>query len=102
MAAAKAAGISEATIHRYLNEADFREEYKAARARLLEGTLTVLQAGALEAVRTLEAIMKNKRSPVSCRLGAARSILELAFKAREMLEFEERLRALEEALKYRK
>ncbi len=99
--AAKAAGISESTIHRYLNEPEFIEAYKETRARLLEGTLTLLQAASLEAVKTLQAIMNNKRSPVPCRLGAARTLLEWAFKGREILEIEERLRILEETLKAR-
>lgn len=97
--AAKAAGISEATIHRYLKEPAFREAYKRTRAQLLDNTVTVLMAVSLEAVKTLQAIMSDKESPVPCRLGAARSLLEWSFKGREMLEYEERLRVLEETVK---
>lgn len=97
--AAKAAGISEATIHRYLKEPAFREAYQRTRAQLLDNTVTVLMAVSLEAVKTLQAIMSDKGSPVPCRLGAARSLLEWSFKGREMLEYEERLRVLEETVK---
>lgn len=97
--AAKAAGISEATMHRYLKEPAFREAYKRTRAQLLDNTVTVLMAVSLEAVKTLQAIMSDKESPVPCRLGAARSLLEWSFKSREMLEYEERLRVLEETVK---
>lgn len=98
-AAAKAAKIGESTLQRWLTEPEFSQAYREARAQLLEGTLTMLQASAVDAVTTLREICTNKKAPVACRLGAARSIVELAIKAREVLEVEERLRIIEETLR---
>jgi hypothetical protein len=58
------------------------------------GTLT---AAATEAVRTLLDLLKNSASP-AVRLVAARSVLELGLKVREVAEMEERLAALEQRM----
>jgi hypothetical protein len=50
---------------------------------------------ATEAVKTLLELLKG-HSPAAVRLGAARSVLEIGLKVREVAELEERLAALEE------
>jgi hypothetical protein len=55
------------------------------------GTLT---AAAGEAVRTLLELLKSTAS-AAVRLGAARAVLELGMKVREVADLEERLAALE-------
>ncbi len=96
--AAKAAQISEVTLFRWLQNPAFSEAYREARERILEGTLTLLQSASVEAVEVLRKVMKDAKTPASSRVTAARSILELSFKAREVLEIEERLRLLEARL----
>lgn len=96
--AATKAGVSEATIHRWLSEPAFDAAFRQARSSLLERALTSLQASTQEAVETLKTIMKDQAAPTSSRVRAARSIIELALKARETLEIEDRLRALEAKL----
>lgn len=97
--AAKAAGISEATLHRWLGEPEFSAALRRARGQLLEGVLTVLQGAAEEAVTVLREIMNEKLSPPPARVRAARSVLDLTLKARSELETEERLRTIEAQLK---
>lgn len=96
--AATKAGVSEATLHRWLNEPAFETSFRQASSSLLERALTRLQTATQEAVETLTTIMKDSSAPTSSRVRAARSIIELALKARETLEIEDRLRALEAKL----
>ncbi|HMV46680.1 MAG TPA: hypothetical protein PLD20_13930 [Blastocatellia bacterium] len=97
-AAAAAAEVSEATIWRWLAEPEFSIAYRAARGRLLESTLTALQSASVDAVVCLREILNDKTAQVSARVSAAKSVLELGLKAREVLEVEERLAYLEKAL----
>lgn len=97
-AAASAAGVSEATIFRWLAESVFAAAYREARSRLLESTLTALQAASTEAVKVLQEVMGNYEAMPAARVSAARAVLDFALKGREQIEIEERLRALEAAV----
>jgi hypothetical protein len=55
----------------------------------------MLTAAATEAVRTLLSLQKDS-APPAVRLGAARAVLELGIKVRELAELEARIAALEE------
>jgi hypothetical protein len=57
----------------------------------------MLTAAAMEAVKTLLSL-QEKSTPASVRLGAARAILELGVKLREISELSERVQALEERM----
>ncbi|MDX2032636.1 MAG: hypothetical protein SF339_18315 [Blastocatellia bacterium] len=96
-AAAKAAGVSEATIWRWLSEPGFAAAHQEARGRLLEGVLTRLQAVAGDAVSTLADVMADPNAGASARVSAARAVLEMALRAKAELEIENRLRTLEQA-----
>jgi hypothetical protein len=95
-AAAKAAGVGETTIFRWLAEPAFNRCYREARNHLLENTLTALQAASTDAVQTLRDVMRDTQAMVTARVSAARAILEFALKAKELLETEARLSALEQ------
>jgi hypothetical protein len=95
---AQLTGVSKRQIFRWLNAEPFSKAYREAKNRLLEGTLTALQAASTEAVSVLRSIMNDKNASVYARLGAAKSILELSLKAREVLDVEERLADLERRL----
>jgi hypothetical protein len=62
----------------------------------MEKALGKLAHAASDAVDTLRKLLKADAE--SARLGAARSIIELAGRLREKMELEDRLRALEENL----
>jgi len=52
-----------------------------------------------KAVETLRDVMNDKTAQASARVSAAKTVLDIAIKAREQLELSERLRLVEEQLK---
>jgi hypothetical protein len=95
--AAQQAGVSPATVYRRLNDPSFRQRLHRVRADFVQRTAGTLTAAATEAVRTL---MELQKAPTAAavRLGAAKAVLEIGMKVREVAELEERLAALEERL----
>jgi hypothetical protein len=74
--AAKAVGVGEQTLHRWLRDPVFAREVDVARANILTLASDELRAGSLEAVATLREVTRNKRAPASARVAAARTFLE--------------------------
>ena len=97
-AAAEKSQVSEATIHRWLNDPAFSAAHKVARGRLLETTLTALQSASTEAVTCLRNVLNDLGAPITARVSAARNVLDFALKAHDVLEVEERLSVLEARL----
>jgi len=98
LAAAEAAGVSRTTIFRWLGDSVFADAYRALRGQMLESTLTALQSASGDAVATLKTVMNDQEAKGSERVSAARCVLEMTLRAREILEVEERLKVLEEKL----
>jgi hypothetical protein len=73
------AGVSEATLHRWLNLPDFRAAYRQARRELVEGAIGRIQAGTGQAVDTLLAIAKDGAKD-SDRVRAAVALLDHALR----------------------
>jgi hypothetical protein len=96
-AAARQAGVSESTAYRRLAEPEFQRRLQRLRADMVQRTAGTLTAAASEAVRTLLDLQKPA-APPPVRLGAARAVLEIGMKVREVAELEERLAALEERM----
>ena len=97
-AAARAAGVGETTLHRWLRQPEFAEALRAARNEAFGAALSSVQQAAVEAVRTLRDVMAAPDTPPSSRVAAARSVLDTALKAHERQGLEERLAAVEEQL----
>ena len=97
-AAAETANIALSTLMRWLNEPSFAAAYKMARERILETTLTALQSASGQAVITLRDVLTDATARAGEKVSAAKAIIEFALKAREVLEVEERLKALESLL----
>jgi hypothetical protein len=93
--AARQCGVSERTVYRRLAEPGFKRRLQEVRADIMQRTLDVLSAGALESAKTLLALQKDLVA-AQVRLGAARTVLELGLKLREQADLERRLQALEE------
>ena len=87
--AAATANVSEATAHRRLREVDFRRQVDEARAELLGAAMARLSAASTRAVTTLADLLAAESESV--RLGAARSILDVALRWREQDELARRL-----------
>lgn len=94
--AATAAGISERQAHRRVDEQDFRQRVCRLRAEMIDRAAARLANGASEAADCLRSLLSTEGPSV--RLGAARALLEMAFRSRELLEYEERLQKLEELI----
>jgi len=94
--AAEKAGCSPRTVYRRLEDLSFGKAVAELRSQMITQAAGQLAARMGEAVETLQTLLKAESENV--RLGASRSILEMAIRFREQLEIDERLRALEEYL----
>ena len=95
--AARTAGVSLRTVYRRLAEPAFRTRLQGARAEMVQRATAMLTAAALEAVKTL-LVLQQASVSAAVRLGAARAILELGAKLREVADLEARLAALEQQM----
>ena len=93
--AARQAGISVSTAYRRLDNPDFQRQLQKLRGEMTQRASGMLTAAAMESVKTL-IVLQNGTTPPAVRLGAARSVLEIGIKLREVVDLEERLAALEE------
>ena len=75
---ARACGICESTMRRWLRDPEFVASYDEARQRILDAASEKLRAGTLQAALVLSAIAGDKKAPPASRVAAARSILESA------------------------
>ena len=94
-AAARQCGISGRTVYRRLEDPEFKRRLENVRADMIQRSAGMLTAAAGEAVRTLLSLQKDA-IPAAVRLGAARAILEVGMKVRQVVELEVRLAELEE------
>jgi hypothetical protein len=96
-AAARQCGVSESTVYRRLAEPDFARQLQAARTDMVQRAAATLTAAGTEAVKTL-VLLQNAAIPAAVRLGAARAVLEIGIKLREVADLEQRLAALEQMM----
>src|SRR3954447_656782 len=82
-AASRQCGLSIRTIYRRLAEPEFKRKLQALRTDMVQRTAGTLTAAATEAVRTLLDLQKPV-APPAVRLGAAKAVLEIGVKLREM------------------
>jgi hypothetical protein len=99
--AARKAGVVERTLYRWLKGEGFRQEIATARAEMFNRALGRLAEGAVGSVLMLRQLCLKAKSE-TVRLAAARALLEQGTRLRESVEFEHRLRALEENLNARR
>ena len=92
--AARSAGVSESTVYRRLNDGVFRQRVAEARSEMLSRAVGTLARVSTAAAVTLAQLLKAEAESV--RLGAARSVLEMAVKFHETEQLEQRIAQLEE------
>jgi hypothetical protein len=97
--AAKAAGVSETTLWRWLQRDDFRKKYREAQEKVFDGALGSLHGATTEAVNCLRRNLSCGNP--SAEVHAARTILDYTLRARELFDLENRIALLEAALKAR-
>ena len=95
-AAAEVAGVSEATVYKYLAEPEFKREYEAKRKEMLDDSCRTLQANMSMAVDELVDIIKDKSNKSQIRLNAIDALLRHAYKQTELVDILTRLDVLEE------
>jgi hypothetical protein len=101
-AAAKRAGVGQTTLWRWLKEDDFATEYREARRKLVEASVSRLASDGVAASRVLREIAEDKAAAPSARVAAARAILEHSIKGVEVLDLEPRLKEIERRLEAQK
>ena len=100
--AAKAVGVDETTLWRWLQDQDFHAAYMNVRRESVKLSIARLQQSSTEAVNTLRTIAKDKTAPASARVMAARSIIEYSMKAVEIEDLASRVVELESVMRAQK
>jgi hypothetical protein len=93
--AAKAAGVDESTLWRWLKLPGFRAAYQAARAEAVSQAIARLQHASGVAVTTLVRVMADQKAPASAKVAAAKTVLETAVRGTELSELQRRVTELE-------
>jgi len=96
--AAKSLGVTERTARRWYAKPLVRGALKETQAAALDGASRRLSAGADEALDVLRDVMQDKSQSGAVRIRAAQAWIDTMFRARELGDIEERVRALEEAI----
>ena len=79
-AAARAVGIHENTLARWMKDPHFAKRLAEARSEVFSQAIGLLQNSATEAAETVVTVMRNKKGPVMSRLHAAQMVLQHAKK----------------------
>lgn len=96
--AATAAGITSKTLRSYLDDPEFRAEYRKAFSELVEDATRKVQKTLDPAVAVLREVMENDSENGQVRVSAARSVLEYGLKMTEQTDILNRLQELEAAM----
>jgi transposase-like protein len=97
--AAEKAGISEATLWRWMQEDQFKEKYQEAKSQAVAHVTARLRQSMTVAVDALMEMAENKKTPAMARATACRTLLEFGFKAHEIENLQQRFEQLEEHFK---
>lgn len=91
--AADTANISERSAYRLLQDPAFQQRVSKLRADLIDQAAGRLADAVTDAAETLRKLLNSGNDAI--RLGAAKAIIEAAFKSRELIDWERRLSGLE-------
>lgn len=93
--AAAECGITEKQLYNRMSTAALKTKLTEARARLMDGATTALQARMGEAVNVMTTVMRDTDAPAQTRLNAAEAVLRNGLKLSEQFDILARLEALE-------
>jgi len=93
--AGSAAGVSERTVRRRLEQPEFEEQVSSQRDELVSRTMDRLTGLTTTAVDTLSSLISSADTPAGVKLRAAMGILAVHRVWRDATEVENRLRLLE-------
>lgn len=97
--AALAAGVSETTLWRYMQDDAFSRRLREARREAVNHALIRLQRASSDAVTVLRDLMMKEDAPPSARITAARTVLDYSVRAVEIDELRTRVEELEEFIR---
>ncbi len=97
--AARKAGVSQRTAYRRLTDPAFRERLKREGQELVLRTARMLTGAGPTSVKTLVDLQNGTGVPAAVRRGAARDVLEMSVRLREVAENEYRIAELEERVR---
>jgi hypothetical protein len=98
--AARQANVARATLYRWMEEPDFRQEVERLRGEAADMAKAELKGLMLKAVSVLSDSMHDTSSLV--RLRAAQSTMYIGMKAIDVAQLEQRIDRIEDALAYEK
>jgi hypothetical protein len=93
--AALAAGISETTLWRYMQDEEFSRRLRLARRDAVNHAVTRLQRASCDAVTVLQDLMMKEDAPPAARITAARTVLDYSMRAVEQDELRAQIDELE-------
>ena len=96
--AAKACGMGEATLWRWLQLPEFQSRYRAARRQLVETAIAQLQSDCTTAVRVLREVAEDTSAPAASRVAAAKTILEQSMSAIQLTDLQQQLEEVKSIL----
>lgn len=93
--ACRRAGISRETGYKYMKDEAFVAEYRRLRRETMDQVTAQLQQISKDAVSVLYSVMTDKEAPTSARVQSAKNVLEMAYRALELDDVQERIEKLE-------
>ena len=96
--AAEACKVTETTLWRWLQSAEFQARYRAARRQLVEAAIARLQSACTDAVDVLKEVAQDAAAPASARVTAARTILEQSISAIQLTDLQQQIEEVKSVL----
>ncbi|MDQ7014630.1 MAG: hypothetical protein Q9O74_12160 [Planctomycetota bacterium] len=94
-AAARASGVGQRTLHKWMHEENFMREYRRARREAFDQAIALTQRYASLAVTTLAKIMADAGAPNAAKVSAATAMLKFGRESIELDDLAARIEALE-------
>ncbi len=94
-AAAASAGVTERTLRRWRRDQRFAGALRKAQDQAFAEARRELRAASLDAVRALRSVASDSSSPAPARVSAAKCVVELALRSREVDDLAVRVEELE-------
>ncbi len=96
--AAEQVGVSDRTVYRWMDEAEFSDAYRRARRQAFSQAIAMSQKYAPLALQALAKIVHDEGKPCSARVSAASAILKFSRESLELDDLAARLAALEQRM----